>query len=107
TTAGTDYYLLQDSTGAKLTGNLPAMRPVFKLTTVPPPPGVRNPREHGVLGEGKLLPDGSYIFAGADSYQLVELREHTLQVFILMTGITILLALAGGMLLSASALKRT
>jgi signal transduction histidine kinase len=106
-TATTDYYVLQGADGAKLAGNLPAMIPVFELTTVPPPPRVRNAREHGVLGEGKRLPDGSYIFAGADSYQLVELREHTLLVFILITGTTIVLTLAGGMLLSANALKRT
>ncbi len=107
TTASSDYYLLQEADGTKLAGNLPAMHPVFTLTTIPPPAGVRNPEDHGVLGEGKLLPDGSYIFAGADSHQLVELREHTLLVFIFMTGTTIALALAGGMFLSASALRRT
>ena len=107
TPTASDYYLLQAADGAKLAGNLPAMRPVFALTNVARPSGTRQPEGLGVLGEGKLLPDGSYIFVGADSHQLVELREHTLLVFIFMTGATIVLALAGGIFLSASALRRT
>ena len=107
TSATSDYYLLQDQAGAKLAGNLPAMTPVFAQSLLPAPPGRRNPAEHGVLGEGKLLPDGSYLFVGADIYQLMELREHILTTFGTITAATIVLTLAAGMLLSAGVLKRT
>ena len=104
---GNDYYLLQDASGARLAGNLPAMTPVFALSTVPPPPDVPDPRSHMVLGEGKTLPDGSYLFVGADSHQLLEARRHILIALIVITTLTIAVALAGGTLLSAGALRRT
>ena len=105
--ATNDYYLLQDQGGAKLAGNLPAMRPIFAASLVPPPAETVHPHEHAVFGEGKLLPDGSYLFVGADSHQLTEAREHTLLVFILITGATIALALGAGTFLSLGVLKRT
>jgi signal transduction histidine kinase len=110
TAGGNDYYLLQDQQGTKLAGNLPAMAPVFVRTMLPPPAGVAQlpePGEHGILGEGKLLPDGSYLFVGADGYELTELREHILLVFALVTGGTIVLALGAGAFLSAGVLRRT
>ncbi|MBX7199455.1 MAG: hypothetical protein K1X51_08740 [Rhodospirillaceae bacterium] len=109
TPAATDYYLLQDAAGAKLAGNLPAMAPIFARTELPIPDatGRREPEEHVIVGEGKRLPDGSYLFVGADSFELIEAREHTLAAFVLITGTTIALALLGGLALSNRVLKRT
>lgn len=107
--AATDYYLLQTSAGDKLAGNLPAMTPVLSRMELPIPDAAqrREPDEHVIIGEGVRLPNGSYLFVGADSYQLIEAREHILAVVALITGLTIALALAGGLLLSARVLKRT
>lgn len=107
TSAASDYYLLQDSAGNKLAGNLPAMTPVLTRTELPAPPGRANAKEHVIVGDGKRLPDGSYMFVGADNYELIQAQKQTLLAFALITGATIIAALAAGLLLSAGALKRT
>ena len=100
------YYLLQDKSGQKLAGNLPAMTPVFTTTWIDAPHDVRNRDEHRILGEGHTLADGSYLFAGADAHELIEAREHIFQVFAAITGLAIFLTLALGAFLSGGALKR-
>ena len=105
-TAPSRYYLLQDPRGQKLAGNLPAMTPLFEATWIEPPAGVQNRREHKILGEGRSLADGNYLFVGADGYELSEAKEHIFDVFAAITGIAILLTLAVGALLSGGALRR-
>ncbi len=100
------YYLLQDQSGQKLAGNLSAMTPTFETSWIDPPAGTRNRREHRIFGEGRALPDGSYLFVGADGFELSEAKEHIFDVFAAITGIAILLTLAVGALLSGGALKR-
>lgn len=100
------YYLLQDETGKKLAGNLPAMAPLFATAWIDAPDGVKNRTEHRILGEGRSLSDGSYLFVGADGYELSDAKEHIIQVFAGVTGIAIVLTLAVGALLSGGALKR-
>src|SRR5262249_32510832 len=100
------YYLLQDDSGKKIAGNLPPMAPVFETTSIPPPAGTPNAKEHVVVAEGRYLPDGTYLFVGADSHWLIEAHEHILSVFLWATGITILVTIVIGLALSQGAARR-
>ncbi len=97
-------YLLQDRGGHSLAGNLPAMPPRRGLFEV-------DAREHGgarhvVLGQGSFLPDGTYLFVGENTDRLAGTRARILGSFGWIIGATILLALTGGVLLSAGYLRR-
>lgn len=100
------YYLLQDEGGAKIAGNLPQMTPVFETTSMPPPPGTPNAIEHIIVGEGRTLPDKSYLFVGADSYWLIEAHEHIINFFMLIGSAAILVTLGAGFLLSIGFARR-
>lgn len=100
------YYLLQGEDGTKIAGNLPEMRPVFATTSMPPPPGTPNAAEHIIVGEGKTLPDKTYLFVGADSYWLIEAHEHILSFFAWITAGAVALTLGAGFLLSIGFARR-
>jgi len=109
-------YLLQSPNGRWLAGNLAAMPPktgFFEVAVLPVASGkhalARNAgqrRTDVALGEGRLLPDGSYLFVGEDTRPLVATRERILGAFAWIIGATVLLALASGALLSAGFLRR-
>ncbi len=107
------YYLLQDTQGRVLAGNLPAIPPVPGLTSLEPPrdaldtetdPGEVD--EHSILGYGVALPGGLFLLAGEDSYSIVEAEEALFRAFGLASAVTLLLALAGGAALSTDFLRR-
>ncbi len=107
-------YLLQASDGRKLAGNLAPMLPTAGALEVKAPRGGDLPAGHRhaaaatdiVLGEGRFLPDGSYLFVGEDTRRLAATRERILGAFAWIIGATVLLALASGALLSAGFLRR-
>jgi signal transduction histidine kinase len=59
-----------------------------------------------VLGEGSFLPDGSYLFVGEQMERLVRTRTRILLSIGWIIGATVLLAIAGGVILSAAFLRR-
>jgi signal transduction histidine kinase len=59
-----------------------------------------------VLGEGRFLPDGTYLFVGEDTQRLAATRGRILGAFAWIIGATVLLAIASGSLLSAGFLRR-
>ncbi|HET6605944.1 MAG TPA: ATP-binding protein [Rhodopila sp.] len=101
------YYLLQAPDGRVLAGNMMAIRPQ---------PGPRHlewphqtPERHagsGIRGRGVVLPNGSYLFVGVSDYQLAEVREVVIRTFVLGVGATIVLAMAGGIIMSLGVLRR-
>lgn len=93
-------YLLQSADGQRLAGNLAAMPPKTGLFEVVVAPG------DSALGEGRYLPDGSYLFIGEDTRPLVATRARILGAFAWIIGATVLLALVSGALLSAGFLRR-
>ena len=100
-------YLLQSSDGKKLAGNLDAMPARSGLFDV----SIREVRANRpvgdiVLGQGEFLPDGSYLFVGETTQRLERTRTRLLGSFAWIIGATVLLAIAGGMLLSAGFLRR-
>lgn len=103
------YYLLQDAHGAVLAGNMMAIRPRPGLRTLESPP--RTPDGHtaggeGVRGQGVLLTDGSYLFIGASDSPLKKIRRVVTSTFAAGLAATNILAVAGGIVMSLSVLRR-
>lgn len=97
-------YLLQSPEGRKLAGNLAPMAAKAGLFEVRS--GAAQPRLDIVLGQGRYLPDGSYLFVGENTRRLAATRDRILGAFAWIIGATVLLAIASGALLSASFLRR-
>jgi signal transduction histidine kinase len=101
------YYLLQAPDGQVIAGN---------MTAIEPKPGLRSlewthqaPERRsigGIRGRGVLLPDGAYLFVGISDYQLGEVREVILRTTLLGLGVTVVLAVAGGLVMSYGVLRR-
>ena len=101
------YYLLQAPDGQVIAGNMTAIEPI---------PGLRSlewthqaPERRsigGIRGRGVVLPDGAYLFVGISDYQLGEVREVILRTSLLGLGVTVVLAVAGGLAMSYGVLRR-
>jgi signal transduction histidine kinase len=101
------YYLLQAPDGEVIAGNMAA---------IDPKPGLQSlewthqaPERHsigGIRGRGIVLPDGAYLFVGISDYQLGEVREVIQRTSLLGLGVTVVLAVAGGLATSYGVLRR-
>jgi signal transduction histidine kinase len=101
------YYLLQAPDGEVIAGN---------MTAIDPKPGLRSlewmhqaPERRsigGIRGRGIVLPDGAYLFVGISDYQLGEVRQVILRTSLLGLGVTVVLAVAGGLATSYGVLRR-
>ena len=98
-----DFYLLQQG-GKVIAGNLPAMP--AKTGTVDLPASAAT-RYHEVLGVGDFLAPGLYVFTGSDTARLRAVQSHILHVMLGLFAAGMLLAVAGGTLVSWSFLRRT
>ena len=98
------YYLLQDRHGAALAGNLQPMSPIPGVHEIPGIVSSKQGNSFGVRGRGVPV-DDAYLFVGLSTVELYELHE---LVFGFLAGLfaTILLALAGGSLISLRMLRR-
>ncbi len=101
-----DRILLQSREGTKLAGNLDAMPPRSGQFEVNTRDGHADGRRQLVLGDGSFLPDGSYLFVGENAELLARTRNRILGSFAWIIGVTVALAVAGGMVLSAGFLRR-
>jgi signal transduction histidine kinase len=97
------FYLLQKD-GKVLDGNAPAMPAHAGPTQTVFSTGGR---DHEVLGVGAFLAPGLYAFAGSDTTELHAVQSHILKVMLLLFAGAMLLAVAGGSLVSWSFLRRT
>ena len=101
------YYLLQSADGRVIAGN---------MTPVRPKPGLRilasahQPANRhvlgGIRGRGITVADGAYLFVGVSDHQQGELREVVTRTFLLGLGMTVLLAMAAGLVVSLGVLRR-
>ena len=105
---GSDFFLLQTAQGRRLAGNLPAMPPRPGTMQLPYPRLTQGGEEEGheILGRGKFLAPGLFVFVGRDLYFANSAKEKILHALIWMLAATLLLAVLGGVLLSRSFLKR-
>ena len=105
---GDVFYYLSDRNGHRLAGNVPEMPRALGISNWPsrrhggPFPLAR----HGVRGRGVVAADGAFLFVGLDSFELHEMQEMTGQAFLFGALATVLLALAGGTIMSLGLLTR-
>ena len=100
---GESFYLLQRG-GKALDGNMPAMLPHVGQSQITFSSGGRT-RE--ALGMGAFLAPGLYVFAGSDTTGLRAVQSHILKVMLILFAGAMLLAVAGGTLVSWSFLRHT
>ncbi len=107
-THGTDYLLLETTSGLKLAGNLPPMTAVpgeYRIP-IPHPPTGEDRGDHEIIGQGRLLSPSLYVFAGRDLVVGISAEESMLHAFGWVLAATLVMALAGGIVLSNSFLGR-
>lgn len=100
------YYLLQDARGVVLAGNLPAVDPLPGVREWPGPAKHRKHPLSGIRGYGVALADGTYLLVGLSTYQLHEMKEMVEGSFLWGMGLAMLLALAGGAVMSLGVLRK-
>jgi signal transduction histidine kinase len=103
-----NFYLLQDSSGRRVAGNLPPRPPTEGWLDLPFPPNQRHDRQrqHPVRAKGVLLADGSYLVVGRDTHDFHELRETIVHRFAVSFGVTIVLVLLSSLVLSSHTRRR-
>ena len=101
-------YLLENAAGKVLAGNMPAMPPRPGTITWHPRPGLLAfwPLQDSVLGIGVALPNGDFLFVGRNAFALNEMREMVASAFLWVLGTTLVLAIAGGAVMSLGSLRR-
>ena len=96
-------YLLQDSAGQKIIGNVPAMEPVIGTATL----RMRvDDRLRQVRARGYRLANGDYLLIGQDTRTLRDMKALIVRAFGVGLLVTLLLALLGGVIVSTTMLKR-
>jgi signal transduction histidine kinase len=101
-TAG--YFLIQDQHSDRLAGNLDALAPrlgLFSLRTSVTGTPVT------VLGRGRYISDGVYLFVGRDTGGIVATKRRILIAFIWIAGASVLIAGVGGTLFGIRFMART
>jgi signal transduction histidine kinase len=102
---GPIYYLLQAPTRQVVVGNLPGMPPVDGVIDF-----VRDSDSSGgrgrLTGFGLTLSDGSFLMVAQDASRLVDMQSAIVRAFIWASGLTLLLAVGGGVLLGGNFLRR-
>jgi signal transduction histidine kinase len=107
-TRGPIFYLLQAPNRRVVVGNLPGMPPVEGVVDFVPqsdaPEADAEPSK--LTGFGLTLPDGSFLLVAQDADRLTEMQHAIVRAFVWAGGLTLLLAIAGGALISSSFLRR-
>ena len=99
------YYLLQDSHGTSLSGNLPSTEPRLGVREWAESPEHRRTPYSGIRGQGVMISD-DYLFVGWSTHQLHEMEEFVVGAFLWILGASILLALGGGIFMSRRLMRK-
>src|SRR5262249_44875261 len=94
-----DFFLLERN-GERLAGNLAPMAPRTGTLTLR---GAG--RGHSILGVGRLLAPGIYVFSGSDINHIVLARRQILRIMTWIFAGALVLGIAGGVLVSRSFLS--
>ena len=108
------YYLLQDANGNVIAGNVAPVIPLIGAfsSRIELPAQAQNgapatlPEVRNVIGFGLLLADGTFVMAADDSDRIGKTRQALLSAFAGTGAISIILAIAGGLLLSRGVVRR-
>jgi signal transduction histidine kinase len=104
------YYYVSDSKNKKIAGNLAAVDTkstwqkfdIEQASDVAP----HLDEDHQIWGQGETLPDGSFIFVGQDAFRVLAAQKAIISSFVWSGGLAVLLALAAGLAISFSFLRR-
>lgn len=110
----TTYYLLLDSEGRRVAGNLSnlSVRDGWRELSTPRKQGddseehSEDDEGHRLLALGVTLPDRSFLIVGEDTHRIVEVEEAIIRAFGWAFGVTVLLGAIGGTALSFGFLRR-
>jgi signal transduction histidine kinase len=107
-TRGPIFYLLQAPNRRVVVGNLPGMPPVegavdFVPQREEPEPDIQPSK---LTGFGLTLPDGSFLLVAQDANRLTDMQHAIIRAFVWAGGVTLVLAIAGGLLIGAGFLRR-
>lgn len=111
-TKGPIFYLLQAPSRRVVVGNLPGMPPVNGAVDFEPQadqPEIeadRSGERAKLTGFGLTLPDGSFLLVAQDANRLNDMQRAIVRAFVWSSGLTLLLAIAGGALLGTNFLRR-
>jgi len=108
-TRGPIFYLLQAPNGRVVVGNLPGMPPVNGVIDfVPKPDAVETESEQPpkLTGYGLTLSDGAFLLVAQDANRLSDMQSAIVRAFAWAGGLTLLLAIAGGVWLGGTFLRR-
>ncbi len=108
------HYILSDKNHTILAGNLPiwpaGLRGHAGWAYVPVPELIRESDErpdiHTSRVRAAVLPDGSHLLVGRDLDEREDFQEYTLVILLIAAGISLVLALLGGLVMSRGVLRR-
>jgi signal transduction histidine kinase len=95
--SGGFYYLLQNSAGNAIAGNMPSLDPKVGVREWAKGSGITQQWNRSVRGKGVAV-DGDYLFVGWSTHQLREMQEMVTGSFIWGLAASVALALVGGVL---------
>ncbi len=102
-----NYDLLLDSAGKRIAGNLALVAPHLGWQNLPVPNSEDGSDEGDTIhAKGVTLSTGHFLLVGESNYQLKETRELVVRAFGWGTLVTAVLALIGGIVMSAGLLRR-
>jgi len=93
--SGGFHYLLQDSAGKVIAGNMPSLDPQVGVRELTRPLGVTRSRDRSIRGKGVAV-EGGYLFVGWSAHQLREMEEMVTGSFMWGLAASVVLALVGG-----------
>jgi signal transduction histidine kinase len=100
-------YLLQDRHGGLIAGNIAPRTPATGWQeSVHPLHTGEEADDHLILGQGVMFPGGVYLFVAQDAYQLDRIRDLMIGAFGWAFLAVVVLAVGGGLVMSASLLGR-
>jgi signal transduction histidine kinase len=107
-TRGPIYYLVQAPTQQVVVGNLPGMPPVEGVVDFVHDHEADEPTDARakLTGFGLSLPDGTFILVAQDASRLIDMQHAIVRAFIWAGGLTVLLAIGGGVLLGGNFVRR-
>jgi len=108
-TRGPIYYLVQARTQQVVVGNLPGMPPVEGVVDFVRERDNNNEPDDGrakLTGYGLTLPDGTFILVAQDANRLIDMQHAIVRAFIWAGGLTLLLAIATGVLVGGRFVRR-
>jgi signal transduction histidine kinase len=107
-TRGPIYYLVQAPTQQVVVGNLPGMPPVEGVVDFVRDRSPDDPEDarSKLTGFGLTLRDGSFILVAQDASRLVDMQHAIMRAFIWSGGLTLLLAIGGGVLVGRNFVRR-